>query len=708
MALINEGQVVLDLAAPDRHAATRTLAECLVATGRCTDIDTFLADVRKREETMATGLPGGIGIPHARSAAITEPSLVFGRAGDGIDWGAKDGPADLIFLIAAPEGGGDAHMQMLPKLARALMKKEFKAALKAATSNSEVVGIVNDAVALDAPKPAPTAPVAAPAVATTAGTATAADGAAASAAGTVAPQDAVAPAKALHFVGVTSCPTGIAHTYMAAEGLERAAKAAGHTITVETQGSAGTTPISAAEIAAADGVIFAHDLPVKDIARFAGKPTVDVGVKRAISEGPELILEAERLVAQWAADPRLAAAASAVPAAGGGGMVTKVDASAGLGTRIRQTLMTGVSYMIPFVAAGGILIALGFMLSNFALGKNGPVEIVKYGLTAEGNYNIVQHFNPVSLTSWAALLFVIGAAAFGFLVPILSGFIAYAIADRPGLVPGIVGGSIAASMGAGFLGGLATGFLGGYIARWVSRWKVHKNVRGVMPVVVIPLVSTLLTAGLFITILGRPITWLMTNLTDQLKGMGGSSAIVLGLILGAMMGFDLGGPINKVAYSFGVAGLTEGLSKNLPADATQYKIMAAVMAAGMVAPFAMALATTIRPHLFSEPERENGKAAWLLGASFISEGAIPFAAADPVRIMVSSVIGSAITGALAMSLGSTLMAPHGGIWVGLLIGKLWAFLLALVVGTLVMTGIVLVLKQRDHSAAAAAAHAVEA
>lgn len=512
----------------------------------------------------------------------------------------------------------------------------------------------------------------------------------------------------MKFVGVTSCPTGIAHTYMAAEGLEQAAKAAGHEIVVETQGSAGSDPISQDVINAADAVIFAHDLPVKDIARFAGKPTVDVGVKRAISEGPELILEAERLVAQWAADPSLAAAASAVPAAGGGGMVTKVDASAGLGTRIRQTLMTGVSYMIPFVAAGGILIALGFMLSNFALGKNGPVEIVKYGLTAEGNYNIVQHFNPVSLTSWAALLFVIGAAAFGFLVPILSGFIAYAIADRPGLVPGIVGGSIAASMGAGFLGGLATGFLGGYIARWVSRWKVHKNVRGVMPVVVIPLVSTLLTAGLFITILGRPITWLMTNLTDQLKGMGGSSAIVLGLILGAMMGFDLGGPINKVAYSFGVAGLTEGLSKNLPADATQYKIMAAVMAAGMVAPFAMALATTIRPHLFSEPERENGKAAWLLGASFISEGAIPFAAADPVRIMVSSVIGSAITGALAMSLGSTLMAPHGGIWVGLLIGKLWAFLLALVVGTLVMTGIVLVLKQRDHSAAAAAAHAVEA
>ncbi|GAA1753005.1 hypothetical protein GCM10009810_11230 [Nostocoides vanveenii] len=411
MPLINEGQVVLDLTGVDRHAATRTLAQTLVTSGRCTDIDTFLADVRKREETMATGLPGGIGIPHARSAAITEPSLVFGRIADGIDWGAKDGPAQLIFLIAAPEAGGDAHMQMLPKLARALMKKEFKAALQAATTEAEIVEIVNNAVSLD-PAPAPAA-----AVAPATGLAPA-PGASVIATPGVRPQDvaATAPVRSLHFVGVTSCPTGIAHTYMAAEGLERAAKAAGHTITVETQGSAGTTPIPAAEIAAADAVIFAHDLPVKDIGRFAGKPTVDVGVKKAIADGPALVAEAADLVAKWKTDPSLAAAAAAggvATSGGGGGMVTKVDASAGVGTRIRQMLMTGVSYMIPFVAAGGIMIALGFMLSNFALGKEGPVEIVKYGLTAEGNYNIVQHFNPVSLTSWAALLVVIGAAAFG-------------------------------------------------------------------------------------------------------------------------------------------------------------------------------------------------------------------------------------------------------------------------------------------------------
>src|SRR5690242_8915089 len=284
MSLITEEQVVLDLTGADRHEATRTLGERLVATGRCTDLDQFLADVRTREETMATGLPGGIGIPHARSAAITEPSLVFGRT-SGIDWGAKDGPARLVFLIAAPESGGDAHMQMLPKLARALMKQDFQDALLAATTESEVVRIVSQEVALDAPAGAP-----ASTSASGASGVSGAAGATATAAGAAAPGDAsgsVATAtrerRTLNLVGVTSCPTGIAHTYMAAEGLENAAKAAGHTMLVETQGSAGSKPLTAAQIAEADAVIFAHDLPVKDAARFAGKPLVDVGVKKGIS-----------------------------------------------------------------------------------------------------------------------------------------------------------------------------------------------------------------------------------------------------------------------------------------------------------------------------------------------------------------------------------------------------------------------------------------
>jgi PTS system fructose-specific IIC component len=690
MSLITEQQVVLDLTGADRHEATRALAERLVATGRCTDLDAFLADVTERESKMATGLPGGIGIPHARSAAITEPSLVFGRSGDGIDWGAKDGPATLVFLIAAPEGGGDAHMQMLPKLARALMKNDFKEALRTATTEEEVVRLVTAEVALDPAATTPAAAAATTPAAAAAGTTETAPSAAPAATATATPAK-----RSLRLVGVTSCPTGIAHTYMAAEGLENAAKAAGHTMTVETQGSAGSNPIPAEEIAAADAVIFAHDLPVKDIGRFAGKPTVDAGVKRGISDGPALVAQAEQLVAEWEADPSKAAAAATAGAASGG-LTTKVDSEASTATRIRQWLMTGVSYMIPFVAAGGILIALGFMLSTIAMGDQGPIEIVKYGLTAEGEYNITQNFDVLSLTSWAALLFVIGAAAFGFLVPILSGFIAFAIADRPGLVPGIVGGSVAATMGAGFLGGIATGLLGGFVARWVAGWKVHKGVRGVMPVVVIPLLSSLITVGLFITVLGRPIVWLTDALNSWLNGLTGGSALVLGLILGAMMGFDLGGPVNKVAYFFATAGLA---TAGTAADAPQLKIMAAVMAAGMVAPLAMALATTVRPKLFSEPERENGKAAWLLGASFISEGAIPFAAADPVRIITASVIGSSITGGLSMLFGATLRAPHGGIWVLPLIGNFLLFLLALAVGVVVMAGIVIALKSRESNLA---------
>lgn len=681
MSLITHEQVILDLRGEDRHEATRALAQRLVATGRCTDPDGFLADVRAREEKMATGLPGGIGIPHARSAHITEPSLVFGRSADGIDWGAKDGPATTIFLIAAPEEGGEAHMQMLPKLAKALMDKDFRAQLQSATTEAEVADLVNSRVSLDAPNPAAesasTAP-AAPAVA---------------AAGTAPASTPGQSGRTRTFVAVTSCPTGIAHTYMAAEALENAAREAGHSITVETQGSAGSTPLTAAQIAAADAVIFAHDVEVRDKGRFAGKPTVDVGVKKAISDSPALLDQAGRLADEWAQDPAKAQAASASTAS----RTSTQEERVGTGTRIRQWVMTGVSHMIPFVAAGGILIALGFMISSFVLGDQGPIEITKYGLTAEGKYNIAENFNAFSATSWAALLFVIGGAAFGFLVPILSGYLAYAIADRPGLVPGIVGGFVAQTMGAGFLGGLATGFLGGFVARWISGWKVHKNVRGVMPVVVVPLLSTFITLGLFITVLGRPIKWLMDALTDGLNGMTGASVIILGLILGAMMGFDLGGPVNKVAYTFATTGLA---SVGTATDAPQLKIMAAVMAAGMVAPLGLALATTIRPTLFTAPERENGKAAWLLGLSFISEGAIPFAAADPARVMASSLVGSAVTGGLSMAFGATLRAPHGGIWVLPLIGNFLLFVVALAAGVAVMAAMVIALKSVGNKPAA--------
>ena len=502
----------------------------------------------------------------------------------------------------------------------------------------------------------------------------------------------------MKFVGVTSCPTGIAHTYMAAEGLEQSARAAGHEIQVETQGSAGFEPLSPETIAAADAVIFAADVPVRDRARFAGKPLVEAPVKKAISDGPGLISQAVAAAEQARANPEAFAAsqASAPAGSGGGGLATKVDRGAPVGTRIRQWLMTGVSYMIPFVAAGCILLALGFMVAQLAGGKNGAILVTKlYSLTGPPDpnpthiVNIVTDFNPTDGMHWAALLFLVGAAAFGFLVPILSGFIAFAIADRPGLAPGIVGGAIASTMGAGFLGGIATGFIGGFAALWISRWSVPKGVRGIMPVVVIPLLSTLITGAALVLILGRPLKGLSDGLASWLGGLTGTNLIILGIILGLMMGFDLGGPVNKVAYTFATTGLVAaGTATNAPA----LKIMAAVMAAGMVAPLGMALATTVRPKLFSEAERENGQAAWLLGASFISEGAIPFAAADPWRVIVSSMSGSAVTGALVMAFGNTLRAPHGGIWVVPLIGSPLLYILAIAIGTVVCTAVVVVLK----------------
>lgn len=484
----------------------------------------------------------------------------------------------------------------------------------------------------------------------------------------------------MRFVAVSSCPTGIAHTYMAAEALEVAGRAAGHEVHVETQGAAGSTPLDPQVIAEADGVIFAADLEVKDRERFAGKPVVDVGVKKAVHDPNAVIAQAVAAVESGVVPAGTAGAAGATVAA----PVTKVDANAKVGTRIRQWLMTGVSYMIPFVAAGGILIALGFMLAQAAWGDDGPVQVTQVPVA-----ELIGSFDPLSLEHWAVLLFQTGGLAFGFLVPVLSGFIAYAIADRPGLVPGFVGGAISVAIGAGFLGGLVTGFLGGFLALWISRWKVPKGVRGVMPVVVTPLLSSAVTGLVMFVLIGRPIAELMAGLTTWLNGLSGANLLVLGAILGAMMGFDLGGPVNKVAYTFAVTGLaTEGLSDG----AVQYRVMAAVMAAGMVAPLALALASTVRKRLFTHAEQENGKAAWLLGLSFISEGAIPFAAADPWRVIVSSVVGSSVTGAAVMAFGSELRAPHGGVWVTPLISNPLGFLLAVAIGTVISAAVVVALK----------------
>ncbi len=473
----------------------------------------------------------------------------------------------------------------------------------------------------------------------------------------------------MKIVAVTACPTGIAHTYMAAEALEAAAEEAGHEIVVETQGSAGSTPLTAEQLAEADAAIFAADVEVRDKERFAHLPQVSVGVKKAISGGDLLIAQAEE------------AAKNHVPAPAGAPAATPAGAKApqgpGAASKVRAWLMTGVSHVIPFVAAGGLLIALGFALGGYQI--NLPDDDPLYKTILDGG------FSAGSITAWGALAFGIGSAAFNFLVPVLAGYIAYAMADRPALVPGFVGGAIAVTTGAGFLGGLVAGFVAGGLVMWIKTWRVPRALAGIMPVLVIPLLSTAVVGLLMYVIVGRPIALITEGLTNWLNGLSGTNAVLLGILLGLMMCFDMGGPVNKAAYTFAVAGLSTGSEGALT-------IMAAVMAAGMVPPLAMALATVVRKSLFTDVERENGRAAWLLGASFISEGAIPFAAADPFRVIPSIMAGGAVTGALSMTLGATLRAPHGGIFVVPLMGNPLGFLVAVVIGTLVATALVVALK----------------
>ncbi|MDX3385569.1 fructose-specific PTS transporter subunit EIIC [Streptomyces niveiscabiei] len=651
--MITADLVDLDLSAESKEAAARSLAVRMVTQGRVTDLDGFLADVAAREAQMPTGLDGGIGIPHCRSAHVTQPTLAFGRATPGIDFGAPDGPADLIFLIAAPAGADDAHLTILSALARQLMNTEFTDALRAVSDPETAAALIRGDRSpqdLAADEDSAAAPVAA------------STGAAAAEQPAPAAPEAPEPERPFRIVAVTSCPTGIAHTYMAAESLENAAREAGVQLTVETQGSAGFTRLDPRLIADADGVIFAHDVPVRDKDRFAGKPTVDVGVKAGINRPSELIAEVRDKAARGVVTT--GSAPTPVERAG--------DSTEGYGTKLRKWLMSGVSYMVPFVAAGGLLIALGFAIGGYKINK-AP--------------SVMDHFLWTQADSWAALLFQIGAVSFGFLVPVLAGYIAYGMADRPGLVPGFVGGMIASTINAGFLGGLAAGLLAGGVVLGIQRVKIPTALRGIMPVVVIPLISTAIVGFLMFVVIGKPIASAQKGMTDWLNGLTGSNAILLGALLGLMMCFDLGGPVNKVAYTFATA----GIAVTDPSDSAM-KVMAAVMAAGMVPPLAMALATTVRAKLFTETERENGKAAWVLGASFISEGAIPFAAADPLRVIPASMAGGAVTGALSMAFDATLRAPHGGIFVVPLIGNPFLYLIALAAGVGVTTTLVILLK----------------
>ena len=654
MSIITPELVALDVALGATSGDVIDALSTIVAgAGRATDAHALAADAHAREAQTSTGMPGGIAIPHCRTAAVTEPTLAFARLSDPVDFGDDD-PSDLVFFIAAPIGADTDHLAILSTIARALVREEFVDALRAATSAPEVVSLIDEAIA-----PAPAATTAAP---------------------------AASDQRVL--VAVTACPTGIAHTYMAADALVAEAKKRGIRLEVETQGSSGSTALDPALIAAADAVIFAVDVDVRDRARFAGKPVVQGPVKRGV-EAPGAMID-EALAA--AANPDAArVAGTETPTA------TTDTASEHAGRKLQRWLLTGVSYMIPFVAGGGLLIAIGFGLAGYDINATASDIVASSSLwnLPDGGF----------WTYIGAVAFVIGAASMGFLVPALAGFIAYAMADRPGIAPGFVVGTIAVMMNAGFLGGIVGGLLAGLVAASLTRIPAPRWLRGLMPVVIIPLLASIAASGAMILFLGGPIAWLMTTLTDWLNSLTGVGIVLLGVILGLMMCFDLGGPVNKVAYSFAVAGLgAASLANQVPLE-----IMAAVMASGMVPPLGLALASTVLARKqFTPVERENGVAAWLLGASFISEGAIPFAAADPLRVIPASMLGGAVTGALSMAFGVTSQAPHGGVFVLFAIGNILWFLLSIAIGAVITAVAVIGLKRIGRRPSAATVEAAGA
>ncbi|PLA62937.1 PTS lactose transporter subunit IIC [Rothia mucilaginosa] len=632
------------------------LAQAVVNAGRATDFEQLYAAAEARESKTDTGIPGGIAIPHCRSAAVTEPTLAMARPNPAVSFGAKDGPADLIFFIAAPDGADQAHLKLLSTLARSLMKKSFTASLREASSAEEIVELVNGALGVGEKKaeakPAEAAPAAAP---------------------DAEKETPAASAPVKKIVAVTACPTGIAHTYMAADALKYAAEELGYDLKVETQGSSGNETLSQADIDAADAVIFAVSVNVRERNRFAGKPFVESPVKRGIDEPKEMIAEA-LAEAENPNGARVAATASSGEDSAGA-------TDGAWGSRIYKAVMTGISYMIPFVAAGGILVALGFVFEAITMPNLGDVD-TKAILGSATLFNL----GDVHWTLYlGAVLQTIGGFGLSLMVPALAAYIAYGLAQRPGIAPGFIAGSVALAVNAGFLGGIVGGILAGLIAYALGTLKLPRWLGSMMPVVITPLVTSLVAGLAMYLLLGAPLAWVMTTLQDWLTSMSGGSALLLGLVLGAMMASDLGGPINKAAYLFATAGLSSGATVN-------QEIMAAVIISGMVPPLAMALATTLRPKLFNENERENGKAAWLLGASFISEGAIPFASADPARVIPSTIVGGAIAGAISMGAHVASPAPHGGIWIIGLAQNPLMFLVAVVAGTVVSALVYVVLK----------------
>lgn len=616
---------------------TEALNQCIdlmAKSGKIADVETYRKGVFAREEEGTTGIGMGIAIPHCKSDAVTKAGLAAMVVKDGVDFESLDGtPAKIIFLIAAPNTEDNVHLQVLSKLSVMLMDEQFTNSLINAGSVDEFLNIIDSAEKAKDEKEAA--------------------------------KEAKEPVEVkkddVFIVAVTACPTGIAHTYMAAEAIEKKAKELGYQVKVETRGSAGAKNVlTDDEIAKATGVIVACDTNVPTD-RFDGKKVIECQVSDGINKTEELV-------------KRIAAGDAPVFKASGKKEAShsSVGGKESIGHQIYKHLMNGVSHMLPFVVGGGILIAIAFLIDGFSVDLN--------SLPAD------QRANFGTITQGAALFKGIGGTAFGFMLPILAGFIAMSIADRPGLAVGFVGGSIAANGTSGFLGALVAGFVAGYIVNLLKKIfsKLPESLDGVKPVLLYPLLGIFLVGIIMQFVVEPPIGALNIAINNGLNGLNGASAVVLGVLLGGMMAIDMGGPVNKAAYVFGTASIAAG----------NYNIMAAVMIGGMVPPIAIALATIFFKNKFTAEERKAGPTNFIMGLSFITEGAIPFAASDPLHVLPACAVGSAVAGGLSMAFGCTLMAPHGGIFVVPTIGNPLMYLVALVIGSFIACGLLGLLKKK--------------
>lgn len=618
---------------------TEALNQCIdlmAKSGKIADVEKYRKGVFAREEEGTTGIGMGIAIPHCKSDAVTKAGLAAMVVKNGVEFESLDGtPAKIIFLIAAPNTEDNVHLQVLSKLSVMLMDEQFTNSLINAGSVDEFLNIIDSAEKAKDEKEA--------------------------AKEAKAKEPVEVKKDDVFIVAVTACPTGIAHTYMAAEAIEKKAKELGYQVKVETRGSGGAKNVlTDDEIAKAAGVIVACDTNVPTD-RFDGKKVIECQVSDGINKAEELI-------------KRIAAGDAPVFKASGKKEAShsSVGGKESIGHQIYKHLMNGVSHMLPFVVGGGILIAIAFLIDGFSVDLN--------SLPAD------QRANFGTITQAAAMFKGIGGTAFGFMLPILAGFIAMSIADRPGLAVGFVGGSIAANGTSGFLGALVAGFVAGYIVLLLKKVfsKLPESLDGMKPVLLYPLLGIFLVGVIMQFVVEPPIGALNTAINNGLNGLNGASAVVLGVLLGGMMSVDMGGPVNKAAYVFGTASIAAG----------NYNIMAAVMIGGMVPPIAIALATIFFKNKFTAEERKAGPTNFIMGLSFITEGAIPFAASDPLHVLPACVVGSAVAGGLSMAFGCTLMAPHGGIFVVPTIGNPLMYLVALVIGSFIACGLLGLLKKK--------------